>query len=79
MPNKGRYVYCPLHEETKCGYWSTFGGHLDPFIKGFKNHIQKDHPELPGVLMRDMGGKIDCWIGDLIAETFGRELQTEQS
>lgn len=74
-----RYVYCPLHEETGCGYWGVFGGHLDIFIKGFKAHIKKHHSDLPEGLRRDRGGKIDRWIGDLIVETFGREWKTEKS
>jgi len=77
MPSNTWYVYCPLHEETRCGYWSTFGGHLDIFINGFKKHIKKDHQELSGLLMRDAGGQIDRWIGDLIVENFGRELEAE--
>ncbi len=67
-----KVVYCPLHTATMCGYWSTFGGHLDPFMKGFKTHIRKDHSEAGAANVRNVGGVVDRWIGDTLVNQYGR-------
>ena len=68
MTNYHGQVYCPLNDETNCGYWVCFGGHLDPFVKEFKRHVSDDHTDLPYSSTRMLGGIIDRWIGDLVVE-----------
>ncbi len=60
------HIACPLNEQTQCGYWCAFGGHLDSFLTAFRRHIRQDHSDLHPHDTRNVGGLIDRWVGDLI-------------
>lgn len=70
-------LFCPLDEETSCGYWCDFGGYLLPVIKAFQKHVVKDHSDLSVMDTRTTGGLIDRWIGDMMVKTVGRPREED--